>query len=171
MTKIVWPGYQELLLFWQVLLHTSFISWIYRASMWILGRIWKIEIDSLVHLWPTARRDNGEPGVKEGQFLDPTTYLHNDVGQVKMVKMVGDQWWRKEPSDPLQPRTPPEWSHRFPKVGRMSKNYLKFPTQIISILNLDQLKGTVLQMINFCLNLIFWIVMGGGIAHFGRRGL
>ena len=86
-------------------------------------------------------------------------------------KMVGGQWWWTEPSDPLQPRTPPEWSHRFPKVGRMSKNYLKFPTQIISILNLDQLKGTVLQMINFCLNLIFWIVMGGGIARFGRRGL
>ena len=24
---------------------------------------------------------------------------------------------------------------------------------------------------NFCLNLIFWIVMGGGITHFGQRGL
>ena len=32
-------------------------------------------------------------------------------------------------------------------------------------------KGILHQKIFYCLNLIFWIVMGCGIAHFGRRGL
>ena len=33
------------------------------------------------------------------------------------------------------------------------------------------LKGILHQKIFYCLNLIFWIVMGCGIARFGRRGL
>ena len=32
-------------------------------------------------------------------------------------------------------------------------------------------KGIVHQFFFFCSNLIFWIVMGCGIADFGRRGL
>ena len=32
-------------------------------------------------------------------------------------------------------------------------------------------KGILHQKISFRLNLIFWIVMGCGIARFGRRGL
>ena len=32
-------------------------------------------------------------------------------------------------------------------------------------------KGILHQKIFYRLNLIFWIVMGCGIAHFGRRGL
>ena len=35
----------------------------------------------------------------------------------------------------------------------------------------QSINGTVHQIINFRLNLIFWIVMGSGEAHFGRRGL
>ena len=34
-----------------------------------------------------------------------------------------------------------------------------------------RLKGILHQKIFYCLNLIFWIVMGCGIARFGRRGL
>ena len=33
------------------------------------------------------------------------------------------------------------------------------------------LKGILHQKIFYCLNLIFWIIMGCGIARFGRRGL
>jgi hypothetical protein len=32
-------------------------------------------------------------------------------------------------------------------------------------------KGIVHQFFYYCSNLIFWIVMGCGIADFGRRGL
>ena len=33
------------------------------------------------------------------------------------------------------------------------------------------LKGILHQKIFYCLNLIFWIIMGCGIARFGRKGL
>ena len=33
------------------------------------------------------------------------------------------------------------------------------------------IKGILHQKIFYCLNLIFWIVMGCGIARFGRKGL
>ena len=35
----------------------------------------------------------------------------------------------------------------------------------------EQLKGILYQKIFYRLNLIFWIVMGCGIARFGQRGL
>ena len=35
----------------------------------------------------------------------------------------------------------------------------------------NDVKGILHQKIFYRLNLIFWIVMGCGIAHFGRRGL
>ena len=41
----------------------------------------------------------------------------------------------------------------------------------ISIDLYHKLKGILPQKIFYCLNLIFWIVMGCGIARFGRRGL
>ena len=39
------------------------------------------------------------------------------------------------------------------------------------LLPIDNLKGIVPQKKNHCLNLIFWVVMGCGKAHFGRRGI
>ena len=44
-----------------------------------------------------------------------------------------------------------------------------FYYDILTIQNL--VKGILHQKILYRLNLIFWIVMGCGIAHFGRRGL
>ena len=38
-------------------------------------------------------------------------------------------------------------------------------------LSINNVKGTVHQIINFRINLIFWIVMEGDIAHLVRRGL
>ena len=35
----------------------------------------------------------------------------------------------------------------------------------------DVFKGILHQKIFYCLNLIFWIIMGCGIARFGRKGL
>ena len=37
--------------------------------------------------------------------------------------------------------------------------------------SIEKLKGILHQKIFYRLNLIFWIVMGCGIARFGRRGL
>ena len=36
---------------------------------------------------------------------------------------------------------------------------------------ISHLKGILHQKIFYCLNLIFWIIMGCGIARFGRKGL
>ena len=41
----------------------------------------------------------------------------------------------------------------------------------IVLLTQIMVKGILHQKIFYRLNLIFWIVMGCGIAHFGRRGL
>ena len=62
------------------------------------------------------------------------------------------------------------------------KNVLiTFPTQVVcnqnSILPFQMkreklvFKGILHQKIFYCLNLIFWIIMGCGIARFGRKGL
>ena len=41
----------------------------------------------------------------------------------------------------------------------------------LSAHSFSSVKGILHQKIFYCLNLIFWIVMGCGIARFGRRGL
>ena len=42
----------------------------------------------------------------------------------------------------------------------------------LTLLNITTiLKGIIPQFGCYCSNLIFWIIMGCGIAHFGRRGL
>ena len=38
-------------------------------------------------------------------------------------------------------------------------------------INFTIFKGILHQKIFYCLNLIFWIIMGCGIARFGRKGL
>ena len=50
-----------------------------------------------------------------------------------------------------------------PRSGSLTRIYFKFQT--------NSLKGILHQKILYRLNLIFWIVMGSGIARFGRRGL
>ena len=42
---------------------------------------------------------------------------------------------------------------------------------ILTSLSVVTFKGILHQKNFYCLNLIFWIVMGCGIARFGRRGL
>ena len=42
---------------------------------------------------------------------------------------------------------------------------------IVKMITATSFKGILHQKIFYCLNLIFWIVMGCGIARFGQRGL
>ena len=46
-----------------------------------------------------------------------------------------------------------------------------FLASCANILTNIMFKGILHQKIFYCLNFIFWIVMGCGIARFGRRGL
>ena len=48
---------------------------------------------------------------------------------------------------------------------------LKFVMVLMLVLMNGSLKGILHQKIFYRLNLLFWIVMGCGIARFGRRGL
>ena len=52
-----------------------------------------------------------------------------------------------------------------------SERQLKNATPQARALTLLKITTILKGIIPFCSNLIFWIIMGCGIAHFGRRGL
>ena len=106
------PGYQELLLFWQILLHTRFISCERGVKSKNVILVW-------LNLQPTAKKDNGEPGKKSDQCCNSWFYLRGGVDDHDEVDDEGEgddhgeggelddeDYDDQRPSDPLQPRTP-----------------------------------------------------------------
>ena len=123
-----------------------------RSFLWGFPSIWGEKVWSAKRL---ARRIFWLKNEPKTDKLDKRLEASRERGPLWVKAVLADplRWWRASPLLGSQ------------QILTISKSTLAFPTCLVKF------KGILHQKIFYRLNLIFWIIMGCGIARFGLKGL